>query len=146
MVIPSAEDTAEMAQALLAAAASGEEVVEAGLEAQEADDDIPKIEVDLGEFGITSHRPISNTTIRMDFHLYGTVKEDDESEFGMRLVDNRQRLRDHVLVVLRSSEEKDLADPGLGLIKRKILEKINQALGRPLLQEVIFSEFSLVEQ
>jgi hypothetical protein len=34
----------------------------------------------------------------------------------------------------------------LGLIRRKILEKSNRTLGKPLLEEVIFSDFSLVEQ
>ena len=40
----------------------------------------------------------------------------------------------------------DLTDAGLGLIKRKILEKTNRALGKPLLQTVVFSDFSFVEQ
>jgi len=40
----------------------------------------------------------------------------------------------------------DLADAGLGLVKRKILEKVNQTLGKPLLRTIIFSEFSFVEQ
>jgi len=40
----------------------------------------------------------------------------------------------------------DLTDAGLGLLKRKILEKSNRILGRPLLQTIIFSEFSFVEQ
>jgi flagellar basal body-associated protein FliL len=47
---------------------------------------------------------------------------------------------------VRGSEIEDLTDAGLGLIKRRILERTNKALGKPLIKNVIFSEFSFVEQ
>ena len=40
----------------------------------------------------------------------------------------------------------DLADPSLGLIKRQILAKTNSLLGEPLLKEVVFSDFAVVQQ
>jgi hypothetical protein len=40
----------------------------------------------------------------------------------------------------------DYADPSLGLIRRKILERSNRTLGKSLIQEVIFSDFSLIQQ
>ena len=40
----------------------------------------------------------------------------------------------------------DLTDPGLGLLKRRILAKSNDLLGKPLLRSVVFSDFSFVEQ
>ena len=40
----------------------------------------------------------------------------------------------------------DLTDPALGLLKRKILETTNKALGKPMLQGVVFSEFTFLEQ
>ena len=49
-------------------------------------------------------------------------------------------------MIVRSAEITDLTDAGLGLIKRRILETTNKALGKPLLQGVMFSEFSFVEQ
>src|SRR5436853_128840 len=45
-----------------------------------------------------------------------------------------------------ADEVTDLTDAGLGLIKRRILETTNKTLGKPLLQGVVFSEFSFVEQ
>jgi hypothetical protein len=51
-----------------------------------------------------------------------------------------------VIVTLRSSELGDLTDAGLGLIKRRILEKTNRTLGKPYLRSVIFSDFSFIEQ
>jgi flagellar FliL protein len=40
----------------------------------------------------------------------------------------------------------DLSDPALGLIKRQILAKTNSLLGEPLLKEIIFSDFAVVQQ
>ncbi len=103
-------------------------------------------EIDLEQFGVTAHQPTSNTTTRIDFHLYGIVAAKDKEEFDRLLKANHHRFREQVLVTLRSSEASDLADAGLGLIKRQILEKTNALLGKPLLKAVIVSDFSYLEQ
>ncbi len=107
---------------------------------------VPQVEVDLGEFTITSYQPISNTTLRIDFHLYGTVATEDHKQFQEALQANIHRFRDQIIVIVRSAELTDLTDAGLGLIKRKILEKTNALLGKRYLKAVIFSDFSFVEQ
>jgi flagellar FliL protein len=106
----------------------------------------PQIEMDMGDFSVTIFQPASNTTLRIDFHLFGAIRADDEGEFKNRIEEHKHRFRDQVLVTIRSSDVADLADPGLGLIKRKILAKTNETLGKPLVRSVIFSEFSFVEQ
>ena len=103
-------------------------------------------EVDLGEFAVTAFQPLSNTTMRIDFHLYGTISKDDVADFEAAWQESQHRLRDQVIVTLRSSELGDLTDAGLGLIKRRILEKTNRTLGKPYLRSIIFSEFSFIEQ
>jgi len=105
-----------------------------------------QVEVDLEQFSVTAHQPTSNTTTRIEFHLYGIVIEADKAEFERLFSANQHRIREQVLVIVRSSEAADLADPGLGLIKRQILEKTNALLGKPLLRAVIVSEFSYMEQ
>jgi len=107
---------------------------------------VPQVEVDLGEFTITSYQPISNTTLRIDFHLYGTVATEDQKAFQEAIQANIHRFRDQVIAILRAAELTDLTDAGLGLIKRKILEKTNALLGKRYLKAVIFSDFSFVEQ
>jgi flagellar FliL protein len=102
-------------------------------------------EVDLGEFSVTSFQPVSGTTLSINFHLYGAVLAADDAEFQERFEESRHRFRESVIVIVRSSDLADLTDAGLGLIKRKVLEKTNRALGKPLLKDVVFSEFSLVE-
>ncbi len=105
-----------------------------------------QLEVDLGEFHVIAFQPVSNTTLRIDFHLFGTIDADDKNDFDRAWEENTHRIRDQVIVTVRGCELSELTDAGLGLIKRKILEKSNRTLGKPLLQAVIFSEFSFIEQ
>jgi flagellar FliL protein len=49
-------------------------------------------------------------------------------------------------MTLHAADTADLSDAELGLIKRKILEKTNRALGKPLVREVLFSKFNFVER
>ena len=103
-------------------------------------------EVDLGEFSVTSFQPVSNTTLRIDFRLYGTVRQADQKDFARLMEENKHRFRDQVIVTMRSAEIRDLTDAGLGLIKRKILDRTNRTFGKPVLQSVIVSDFSFIEQ
>ncbi len=105
-----------------------------------------QMEVDLGQFSVTAFQPISGTALRIDFHLYGTIDADDEREFEETWQESTHRVRDQVIVTIRSAEPGELTDPGLGLIKRRILEKTNRTFGEPLLNTVVFSDFSFVEQ
>lgn len=105
-----------------------------------------EVEVDLDSFTVTSYQAATNTTLRIDFHLFATVAVEDQQEFLDWLQANRHRFRDQVIVTMRASELSDLTDAGLGVIKRKVLDKTNRAIGKPLLRSVIFSDFSFIEQ
>ncbi len=105
-----------------------------------------RVERELGQFSVTTFHPTANTTMRIDFRLYGTIDTAEAEEFEVALEQNQHRIRDQVIVTVRSCELVDLTDAGLGLIKRRILEKTNQALGRPFLKGVVFSDFSYIEQ
>lgn len=103
-------------------------------------------EVDLGEFSLTVFQPSTSTTLLVDFHLFGTIRQEEEAEFTEMFEKNKHRIRDQIIVTIRSAELQDLADPGLGLIKRQILAKSNAILGKLLLRAVIFSDFTFIEQ
>lgn len=104
------------------------------------------VEVDLGDFDVTAHQASSNSTLRISFHLYATVAEDDKSAFETLKTEAKHRLRDKIIFEVRNAEVTDITDPGLGLIKRRILEKSNAVLGKPLLRSIIVSDFAFVEQ
>ena len=103
-------------------------------------------EVDLGDFHLTAYQPLSNSTLRLDFHLYGTIIKEDEEAFLAAFEKNQNRLRDQAIGIFRSAEVTDLTDAKLGLIKRKILATSNKLLGEPYLRTIIFSDFSFIEQ
>ena len=103
-------------------------------------------EVDLGEFTVTAYQPVSSSTLFISFHLYASVLDKHGEELGRRLEEHKHQVRDNIIVIIRSAEITDLTDAGLGLIKRRILETTNRTLGKPLLQGIMFSDFSFVEQ
>jgi flagellar basal body-associated protein FliL len=103
-------------------------------------------EVDLGKYNVVVHHPASNVTLRVSFHLIGTVEEKAHDEFEDLLAKNQHRLRDQAIFEIRNCQIEDLTDPGLALLKRRILAKSNDLLGKPLLRSVVFSDFSFVEQ
>jgi hypothetical protein len=115
-------------------------------ETESEKESVAQSEVDLGAFSVTSFQPSSNSTLRIDFHLYGIVNTPEKEVFLTLLEENQHRFRDQIIITIRSAEIADLSDAGLGLLKRKILEKTNRILGKPLLRSVIFSEFLFIEQ
>lgn len=103
------------------------------------------VEVELGKYNITVTRPASEITLKVSFVLIGTVAEHDHTPFEDLLAKNQHRLRDKIIFEIRNCELADLTDPGLGLIKRRILAKSNELLGKPILESVVFSEFSYTQ-
>jgi hypothetical protein len=102
--------------------------------------------VELGSFNVTRFNPATNTTLAIDFELFGTVLADDVTDFEHSFENSKARIREQVTMTLHGAESGSLTDAGLGLIKRQILEKTNRALGEPLLKEVLFSKFNFVER
>lgn len=104
------------------------------------------VEVDLGEYTVTTLRLSTNTTLRVDFHLFGLINPNDVDQFNKVWPGALNRFRELVITTVRAAQPADLADPSLALIKRQILEKSNRLFGKPFLQSLIVSNFSLVEQ
>ncbi len=148
MLIPSPQETERLAHDL-AAAAHGDAshaTHDHDGDSHHADGKHTIREVELGTYNITRYNPTTNTTLAIDFELYGTVLAEEAVEFEGELAHSNARVRELVTMTLHSAESSDLTDAGLGLIKRQILEKTNRALGRPFLKEVLFSKFNFVER
>jgi flagellar basal body-associated protein FliL len=147
MLAPSAAETARLGQELTAAAAGDSVEPEEEHGQSEPSHNKEKVaEVELGVYNITRFNPATNTTLAIDFELYGTVLAPNVDEFRHEFEHNKARIRETVTMTLHGATSADLTDAGLGLIKRRILEKTNRALGQPLLKEVLFSKFSFVER
>ncbi|GIW95086.1 MAG: hypothetical protein KatS3mg110_3127 [Pirellulaceae bacterium] len=140
LLIPSADEVARRAEARMT------EKLHKQLGPNDPIEENKTIEVDLGNYSITYHDPNTNRSLRIDFQLFGVVAEVERAELEKRLDRVRHRFRDQVIFEIRNADVNDLSDPSLGLIKRRILEKSNHLLGRAILQGVVFSDFSFVEQ
>ena len=150
MFVPSASETADTAEKLAAAEAANDVENDSDLPAEDAAADALALrdmrEVSLGSYHVLTYNPDSGSSLSVDFELYGTVLADEESDFFQLYEANQIRIREQILVTIRSTSVTDLTEAGLGLIKRKILEKTNRALGKPLLHEAVFSKFSFIER
>ena len=117
-----------------------EEVKQEILENSEIAEDIISVEdptiykeVELGSFNLGVHQPSANTTLNITCTVMGTIAEADQAEFDELLANNQNRLRERIIIEFRSADVTELTDAGLGLIKRRILEKSNTLLGKPIL-------------
>ncbi len=106
----------------------------------------PTVEVDLGDHSFSTFLPARGVNLRVDFHLYGIVRREDQAEFDKLYQPVSNRIRESVLVVSRNAEISDLTEANLGLIKRRILEKTNRLLTKNLLRDVVVTDFTYVEQ
>jgi flagellar FliL protein len=102
--------------------------------------------VSLGTYHVVSFNPSTGTSMSIDFELFGVVLAAEEAEFAERFLLHEKRLNEQVTIAIRGMESADFTDPGLGLIKRIILEKVNRALGKTLVRECLFSEFAFIER
>ena len=126
--------------------ASGEHGGEHAEEGKTAHSTEHEAEVELGKFNVIVHKPADNMTMKVSFHLIGTVPEKEHKEFEELFTKCEHRLRDQIIFEIRKSDAPELSDPGLALLKRKILAKSNELLGKPILHTVVFSDFAFIEQ
>ena len=99
-------------------------------------------EVDLGTFTFTEG-DLSNMPFRMSVQFFGLVNKKDHDEYNKRYEIHKNRVRNAILVILRSSSQSEITDPSLGLIKNKIMVKVNEILGMPLIKGVIYTEIAI---
>lgn len=103
-------------------------------------------EVSLGSYHVLTFDPQTGSSVNIDFELFGTVLADEESEFFRLYELNQNRISEQVTVTMRGLEVTDFTDADLDLIKRKLLEKTNRALGKPLLHSTVIPKFSFIER
>lgn len=128
--------------------AAGREKLE-GDEATDGADDQPaylgKGRARLGLFSVKIFDPLTHTMLRTDFGLEGVIVCEDEAEFQRFLRSSQQFFREQVMVAIRTSDAVDFADPSLQLVKRRIVARVNRALGRPFLKSVDLKSFTVYE-
>jgi hypothetical protein len=150
MLIPSAEETKEVGKQLAGHDHHEDEHAEEEVHGEASEhgegDHEESHEVTLGTYHIVSFNPKTDASLAVDFELFGTVLAAEQPEFEHLYTAHEKRISEQITIAVRGLQAEDLTDPGLGLIKRIILEKTNRALGKPLVREAIISQFSFVER
>ena len=123
-----------------------EELGDADLLEKGEEEDVELVEVDLGAFDITIHDNKAQSTYAVDCKVVGTVKKEERSDFDTLFENNKNRVREKIMVEFRSAKVEELAESELGLIKQRISENINQLFRKTLLREVFLPEFNYYQQ
>jgi flagellar basal body-associated protein FliL len=92
-------------------------------------------------FNITNSRAVPGSIIHVSFHLVAVVAGSQEAAFtdAVNVVHNA-RVRQAIVMVMRSCSMADLGDPELG-----IREEINKVLRKSYVSEVVISDFKTLE-
>ena len=84
--------------------------------------------------------------MHLQIHFTATVDKEENEEFTTLFEEHKSRIRQRILSILRSSTQEDLADPSLGLIRRKIQEGLNKLLDRKMILSVFFTDANVMPQ
>ncbi len=133
MLVPTADD-AESTARKLAVAEQGELDDEASVGSERIDDSSPlagkeMLEVELGRYNVTRYNPENDTTLIIDFELYGVVLAEEQPNFAKQFEKNKVRLREQVIMTLGGADSSDLTDAELGLLKRRIFGENQPRVG-----------------
>jgi len=96
----------------------------------------------LGSFAIRDYRPTRNETAKLNFSMHVSLSESAPDMVAEQLEHWRHRLRDQVIIAVRKSLAIDFQQPGLDVLRRRILLRLNRVLKKPLIAEALLPEFT----
>jgi len=97
--------------------------------------------LDLGNFKIHDLRPTRNETVRLTFKLHLALAPTTTEQQLAHLQHWQHRLRNQVIIAVRTVETKDFQAADLALLRRKILLRVNRLLKSHLAEEVLLTEY-----
>jgi len=100
---------------------------------------------DLGVYSIKTFDPVSHTCIRTVFRLEGLTDCQNKQTFHQFMDGNYRFFREQVMITIRGSDIGDLVNPNRTLLGKKLIARVNRALGYPFLKSIHFSEFEVFE-
>jgi flagellar FliL protein len=120
-----------------AAPAPVEEVVE-GVEVT--------LKLNLGTIQLMNVEPTQGRTAHMSFDMHLTFASDVDPQVIKNLESWQHRLREQVIVAVRTTDINDFLDPELKRFRKQILYRINRMLKAPLVTDALFANFTFSSQ
>lgn len=143
MFVPSADDVAMLAEAKLVKNVEAK-MVEDGEDT--VHDENKAIEFDLGPYSNTFTPFGAENNYRVEFHLFGTVKQKDEEHLSSLFAEREKRFKERISLEIRNATKDELNENQLGLIRRRLLATSNELFEEPILLGVGFAEYQVIEE
>lgn len=97
--------------------------------------------VSLGEYLIRDFRVVEGSKLRISFELYAQVEEEDAESFRQLADSHEHRIRNEVLVAVRTCEQADFQEPDLDRMRRRILARLKRTMRMQAIQGLLVGEF-----
>ncbi len=104
------------------------------------------VEIDLGEYDVPVYQLESNTTITVYCHLFCTVRSSDSHRFNGQLERLEHRMRDRLMVAIRSTTREELYEAELTRFKARLLKALRARIDDPKVFQVGFFSLMYNEQ
>ncbi len=98
--------------------------------------------LDLGTIRIKELRPEKNETIKLSFAVHFLLEPTATEEDLATLETWQHRLRDQVIVAVRTAHTNDFREPGLMRLRRIIRFRIEQILKSSMVESLLLSDYS----
>lgn len=116
-----------------------------GADAEETVEEPPApVGVSLGSYYFREVRGTEGTKTRLSFSLYASVEQEHEAAFREILKAHEGRIRDQVITSLRLTETRDLNEPDLTRVRRRMLLRLRRTLPQLKIENLHFREFTLM--
>ncbi|QDU14295.1 hypothetical protein CA11_21000 [Gimesia maris] len=104
-------------------------------------------EVPVDNFSVTNNIAEPGATIHVTFNLVALVEQGAAADFDSMVKEqNKARVKQAVIEVVRKSNLSDLNDPQLSTVKRMMKESINKVLKKSYVIETVISEYRTMTQ
>jgi len=101
--------------------------------------------VELGEYNVRVYDAAAQATLQTEFRLEGETACGSQGSFQEFLQSNHRFFREQVAVGLRACSGGELLDPDLPLLERKLVSRVNRALGRKFLKSLDIKDYVACE-
>jgi len=132
---------------LVALAAANPVLAQQPDESAVANEDLGEQEVptrpmfELGTFKIHDLRPTRNETAKINFEMHLAFSTQLTRQQVKQLDHWKHRLRDQVIIAIRTLDVKELQEPDLARLRRRVIIRINRLFGAKLAEEVLLTKY-----
>jgi hypothetical protein len=104
------------------------------------------LKLNLGTIEVINVEPTRGRTSKMSFDLHLTFDPQTDPKEIKALDGWQHRLREQVIVGVRATEIHWFLDPDLKHFRKQMLYRINRLIGKPIVNDVLFANFTFFSE